>query len=59
MNPPTINQIQKSAEFSNFCQRVKMAYQKRLPRLNRFVISIVSESDLDEILLIAWQELKK
>ena len=50
MNPLTIHQIQESAEFSNFCQRVKMKMEKA---------NIYNTDYIDEILLIVWQELKK
>lgn len=46
--------IRDSAQFSNFAQRVKMAYWEKMADGKR-----VPEIYLDDILLIAWKEFKK
>src|SRR5262245_11221780 len=45
--------VSKSAHFSNFAQRVKMEYWNGEEPIEKFI----AESDLDEILLLAWSEL--
>ncbi len=48
------NDIRDSARFSNFAQRVKLAYWNKLPDGYR-----VPEIYLDDILLLAWEDFKK
>lgn len=46
--------IKKAVQFSNFAQRVKMKYWKGEHPIEQFV----AEDDLDEILLLAFDELQ-
>lgn len=50
----TDEMVRDSAQFSNFAQRVKMAYWEKMADGKR-----VPEIYLDDILLIAWKEFKK
>ncbi len=47
----TVEQLNDATRFSNFAQRVKMKYWGKTP------VSKVPEIYLDEILLLAWEDL--